>query len=228
MKLLLFDIDLTLINSAGAGRRAMTIAFEQLFRTKNGLDSVNFAGRTDRAIFKDALFLHDLEWQQIKEDDFKRLYFDILKSEIKKPDNGKHIEPGILDLLEYLNNREDMTLALLTGNWLQGARIKLEHFQLMHYFQFGAFADDSGIRNELPSVAAQRYFEKTSREILPEDIVVIGDTPLDVACAKAFNAKSIAVATGFFSFEELEKAQPNFLLPDLSDIKTFMSMVNPR
>ena len=218
MKLLLFDVDLTLINTAGTGRRAMTFAFENLFNTKDGLDKVNFAGRTDRAIFKDALKLHDLAWDKTKEEQFKRLYFSLLNSEMNKPNQKKHIEPGILELLDVLNSHNDVTLGLLTGNWRQGARIKLEHFNLFHYFQFGAFADDSEFRNDLPQYAVQRCFEITGNKVFPENTIIIGDTPLDVACAKEFGAKSIAVATGFSSYDELEKARPDVLFHDLSKV----------
>ncbi|MFQ5772840.1 MAG: HAD family hydrolase, partial [bacterium] len=135
MKLLLFDIDLTLVNTGGSGRSAMTLAFEKLFGMKNGLERVNFAGRTDALIFKDALRHQGLQWTPKKEDKFKKVYFEYLKSEIKKPNARKHIEPGISALLDLLGHQPDITLGLLTGNWRRGGRIKLEYFKLFHYFQ---------------------------------------------------------------------------------------------
>ena len=221
MKLLLFDIDLTLIDSARSGRRAMTLAFEKLFGIKDGMEKVNFAGRTDRAIFRDALIHQGMEWQKEKEENFKGAYLEQLKIEIAKPNSDKHIEPGILELLNELSKSDDVVLGLLTGNWHEGAQMKLEHFQLYHFFEFGAFANDSENRNELPRSAAQRFSEKTGLPISPENVFIIGDTPLDIACAKSFAAKSVAVATGFFSYEELEAAQPDFLFTDFSVSENF-------
>lgn len=226
MKLLLFDIDLTLINTASAGKRSMSLAFEQLFGRRNGLAKVNFAGRTDRAIFRDALLHQGMEWEAEKEERFKQTYLERLKIEIAKPNPRKHIEPGIAELLDILNDRTDVTLALLTGNWQQGAKIKLEHFGLFHFFRFGAFADDSEFRDELPECAAKRYTESTGRDIHADNVFIIGDTPLDVACARPFGARSIAVATGFHSYEELKAAEPDYLFPDLSDAKQFLEILN--
>ncbi len=225
LKLLLFDVDLTLIDSARSGRGAMTLAFEQLFGIKNGMEKVDFAGRTDRAIFRDALAYQNLKWQIEREENFKRLYFELLEIEIAKPNSEKHIEPGVLELLNALRTREDIVLGLLTGNWRQGAQIKLDHFNLYHFFEFGAFADDSEHRNELPRFAVQRFSEKTGLSISPESVYIIGDTPLDVACAKSFNATSVAVATGFTSFADLESSRPDFLFRDLSIHESFFKML---
>ncbi|RMF58124.1 MAG: hydrolase, partial [Calditrichaeota bacterium] len=134
MKLLLFDIDLTLITTAGAGRAAMTRAFQRLFGASEGLDGVSFAGRTDVAIFKDALRTLELPWSKQREDDFKRLYFANLSEELAKPNSRKHVKPGVSELLQTLENRPDVVLGLLTGNWRRGAELKLRHFHLWHYF----------------------------------------------------------------------------------------------
>lgn len=226
MKLLLFDVDMTLINTAGAGKRSMGLAFEQLFGKRNGLDKVSFAGRTDRAIFRDALLHQGIEWEAEKEERFKQSYFEHLKIEIAKPNRRKHVEPGILELLDILKDRSDVMLALLTGNWRQGAQIKLEHFGLFHFFRFGAFADDSEFRDKLPECAATRYTEKTGRDIHADNVFIIGDTPLDVACARPFGARSIAVATGFHSYEELKTVGPDYLFPDLSNTGQFLEILN--
>ena len=186
---------------------------------------VDFAGRTDRAIFRDALAYQNLEWKIEKEENFKRLYVKLLKIEISKPGSEKHIEPGVLELLNLLRQREDVVLGLLTGNWRQGAQIKLEHFNLYHFFEFGAFADDSGNRNELPQFAVRRFSEHTGSSISPDNVFIIGDTLLDVACAKSFDAKSVAVATGFTSFKDLEAAKPDFLFRDLSSNGDFLRML---
>ncbi|RMF63657.1 MAG: hypothetical protein D6743_10410 [Calditrichaeota bacterium] len=127
-----------------------------------------------------------------------------------------------------MENRPDVVLGLLTGNWRRGAELKLRHFDLWHYFKLGAFADDSEFRDRLPEVASRRFRELTDRPISPRDMFVIGDTPLDVACARPFGARSVAVATGFFSYEELQEAKPDFLLRDLSDRAAFLNLVIER
>lgn len=226
MKLLLFDIDLTLINSGGAGRQAMTQAFEELFGSTNGFETISFAGRTDVAIFKEGLTHCGSEWTSGKQSKFKKRYLDYLKIEIEKPNSRKHILPGVPDLLSALNERNDVTLALLTGNWRDGAKIKLEHFNLFRFFEFGAFADDSEFREELPFKAAEKFSEKTGNIISPSDVFVIGDTPRDVACAGPFGARTIAVSTGFFSHEELKATHPNFLFEDFTHIEEFFKAIN--
>ncbi|MFQ5824435.1 MAG: HAD family hydrolase [bacterium] len=226
MKLLLFDIDLTLINSGGAGRRSMTLAFEKAFGKQNGFHGVNFAGRTDPLILKDALAYNGLQWEPLKEESFKKAYFGYLKTEIEKPYPRKQIQPGISEILNILSKRKNITLGLLTGNWYQGAMIKLGYFNLTHFFPIGAFADDSEIREELPQIAVHQFEQKTGASICTENVFVIGDTPLDVACAKPFGAKSIAVATGLFSSKELEEAHPDYLFSDLADYQNFLKIFN--
>lgn len=225
MKLLLFDVDLTLIDTGGAGSRAMKQTFEQLFDVRNGLQNISFMGRTDRAIFKEAMQNHDLFWREESENKFKQNYFQKLKAEIKKSNSKKRILPGVPALLNMLSDEDDVTLALLTGNWVKGAEIKLQHFNLFHFFEFGAFGDDSEFREELPQFAAERFTKITGNAISPDNVFIIGDTPLDVACARPFGAKSIAVATGFSSIEQLEAAKPDFLLKDLSDSEKFLNMI---
>ncbi len=225
MKLLLFDVDLTLINSGGAGRRAMSRAFTELFGNTNGLHKVSFAGRTDPAILREALEHHGDEWSEVIQEAFKRRYLEYLVHEIARNHEDKHVEPGVEPLLDTLNQRSDITLALLTGNWRAGARTKLEHFSLWHYFEFGAFADDAWIRNELPAVAASRFEENSGHGIAPENVYVIGDTPRDVACAQPFGARSVAVATGLYSYSQLKAANPDFLYHDLSNMNAFLNML---
>jgi phosphoglycolate phosphatase-like HAD superfamily hydrolase len=127
--------------------------------------------------------------------------------------------PGVLDLLEKLKARPQLVLGLLTGNVSRGARLKLEHYGVWHFFEFGAFADDHQDRNRLGSFARARAKEKHGREFSPSQIDVIGDTPRDIACGKAIGARTIAVATGTWSREELAKYQPDFLIDDLSDVE---------
>ena len=225
MKLLLFDVDLTLINSGGAGRRSMTRAFSELFGHGDGLCHVSFAGRTDPAIFREAVQQHGVAWTQDLEDDFRRRYLGHLTREIAIDDANKHIEPGVEALLETLLRRDDVTLALLTGNWRAGAKLKLEHFGLWQHFEFGAFADDAAVRSELPTVAAAKFSQRTRLDISPRQIYVVGETPLDVACAVPFGARAVAGARRFVDSAELKAANPDYFLTDLSDAKAFLGIL---
>jgi len=117
-----------------------------------------------------------------------------------------------------LRARPHLVLALLTGNISRGAQLKLEHYGVWHFFEFGAFADDHYDRNELGSFARSRAKEKHGREFSAAEIDVIGDTPRDIACGKAFGARTIAVATGRWSRGDLAKHQPDFLIDDFSDV----------
>ncbi len=224
MKLLLFDVDMTLIDTAGAGRRAMIMAFEDLFTRRNGMESAGFAGRTDTIILKDALVHHGLPWSPEIQQRFQAAYFAHLQAELAKPNPRKRVLPGIRQILEKVRDHPTLKIGLLTGNWREGARIKLEHFDLYHYFEIGAFSDDSEVRSELPAFAAQRFAQITGAAIAPHDVYIIGDTPNDVACAQPFGARSVAVATGLFSVEQLQSAHPDFLFPDLSDDRAFFNI----
>jgi phosphoglycolate phosphatase-like HAD superfamily hydrolase len=127
--------------------------------------------------------------------------------------------PGVLPLLEALNQREDAYLALLTGNFEEAARAKLSYFELWRYFRCGAFGDDAPDRNGLLPRAMARIRECGGPIVPPGDVVVIGDTPLDVACAAASGARSVAVATGGFDVDELRKAGADVVLQDFSDTR---------
>jgi phosphoglycolate phosphatase-like HAD superfamily hydrolase len=130
--------------------------------------------------------------------------------------------PGVLQLLQQLKSRPHLVLALLTGNVSRGARLKLEHYGVWHFFEFGAFADDHRDRNQLGRFARARAKEKHGREFAASEIDVIGDTPRDIACGKALGARTVAVATGRWSRDELAKYQPDFLIDDLSDVETIV------
>ena len=124
--------------------------------------------------------------------------------------------PGIVELLERLEKRPHTTLGLLTGNLARGAQLKLEHYALWKHFPFGAFADDHHDRNELGMVACARALEHTGWQFAPSSVDIIGDTEHDVACGKAIGARTIAVATGSRTREELARAEPDFIFDDLS------------
>lgn len=211
MKLLLFDIDGTLIRTAGAGKVSMERSFEQVFGIKNGFDNIQMMGRTDPSILMEALSGHRLEWDEKKVDLFREIYFDLLEDEIQIPRQGKRICPGIDSLLKTLSEKSDFVLGLLTGNWRQSALIKLGFFHIDHYFTIGAFADDSSNREELVPIVIERFQAEYKIQIDKQNVYVIGDTPLDIQCAKPHGVKTVAVATGFHSIQDLAIEKPDYL-----------------
>lgn len=134
------------------------------------------------------------------------------------PRRAGRLLPGVIELLEKLRARPHLVLALLTGNISRGARLKLEHYGVWHFFEFGAFADDHADRNQLGEFARARAREKHGRAFAPAEIDVIGDTPRDIACGKALGARTIAIATGTWPREKLAEHQPDFLFDDLGQV----------
>jgi phosphoglycolate phosphatase len=216
-RLLLFDIDGTLIHSGGAGVRALKSAFKERFGVADDMHDIEIAGMTDSGIVVSILKKNDIPATNENIGAFLDSYVHFLSLELPRR-KGKLL-PGVLDLLEKLKSRPQLVLGLLTGNVSRGARLKLEHYGVWHFFEFGAFADDHHDRNRLGSFARARAKEKHGREFSPSQIDVIGDTPRDIACGKAIGARTIAVATGTWSREELAKYQPDFLIDDLSDVE---------
>jgi phosphoglycolate phosphatase len=216
-RLLLFDIDGTLINSGGAGIRALKLASTKQFGIEEDLRGIEIAGRTDSGIVRQILAKHGSPLSDENVRMFLDKYVRYLTRELPLC-NGR-VLPGILELLARFQSRSDITQALLTGNIARGARLKLEHYGLWKFFAFGAYADDHRDRNELGAVACARAFEKTGRQFPPDRIDVIGDTGHDIACGKAIGARTIAVATGSWSREKLAECQPDFLFDDLSKVE---------
>jgi phosphoglycolate phosphatase-like HAD superfamily hydrolase len=204
--------------TGGAGRRAMSLAFEDVLGVRDAFDGVSMAGRTDSWILNDAAALHGVAHDSPALDRFHDTYLGRLADEIRKPgDSRKGIMPGIRELLDALVDRDDAYLALLTGNFEAAARIKLEYFDLWRYFRCGAFGDAAPDRNGLLPRAVSTVAACGGPAFSAPDAVVIGDTPLDVACAKFSRARSIAVATGLHSVEELRDAGADVVFEDLSD-----------
>jgi phosphoglycolate phosphatase len=216
-KLLLFDIDGTLVLTGGAGVRAMSRAFEDLFGIADAFRSTHMPGRTDAWILADAAAAHGIPPDAL--DSFLDAYLVHLAREIELPGPRKGVMPGVRPLLEALSARDDVWLALLTGNYERAARVKLEHFDLWRFFRCGAFGDAAPDRNGLLAKAVERVRASGGPALDPSEIVVIGDTPLDVACAAAGGARSVAVGTGGYSVETLRDAGADAVLPDLSDLE---------
>ena len=217
MKVLLFDIDGTLMLSGGAGLRAMNEAFCQVYGVRDALLHMDLAGRTDTSIIKDALAACRLPFEQEKLQQFKNLYYELIRRQIDQPSNGKRLMPGVTELLENLSHRDQVFLGLLTGNWETSGRVKLDHFRLGHYFSFGAFSDDSEIRTELLPFAVERFRQLYNSKPRPHEVYVIGDTPADIQCAKPHGAISVAVATSKYNADDLHKHHPDYIFNDLND-----------
>ncbi len=218
MKLVLFDIDGTLITSRGAGRRAMRVALERVFGTAGGIDQYDLRGRTDTRIVHDVMGAEGWEPAQVTErlDDFFEAYLGGLAAEIGDG-QGVATLPGVAAVVERLAGSSDVVLGLVTGNIEEGARIKLHPTGLWPRFQVGAYGSDHMDRRRLPSLAARRAHALLGREFPPADVVVIGDTPHDVDCARACGAVAVAVATGQYPREALLADRPDHFFEDLSD-----------
>jgi phosphoglycolate phosphatase len=214
-KLVLFDIDGTLLHSGGAGEAALRLALRDRFGRDDDLARVEIAGRTDAGIARQIFALHGIEPTP---ENLAR-FFDGYLHHLEKllPQTAGHLLPGILDLLEKLRARPCVALALLTGNLSRGAELKLTHYGVWQFFDFGAYADDHHDRNQLGQFARARATERHGAEFAPADILVLGDTPHDIECGRAFGAVTVGIATGRYSREELAEHRPDFLFDDLSD-----------
>lgn len=215
-RIVLFDVDGTLVLTGGAGGRALTRAFEDLFAVPNAFHDIAMPGRTDCRIVSDAIAAHGVPATDLAH--FRDVYLAHLAVELEKPHPGKRVMPGVRALLDALAGRRDVHLALLTGNLERAARAKLEYFDLWRYFQDGAFGDDTLDRNALLPRALARVHARGGPHFAPSSAVVIGDTPLDVLCAAASGARSIAVATGGYTVTALTAAGADVVFEDLSDL----------
>lgn len=214
--LFLFDIDGTLITSGGAGEYALKLAVKDFFGADDGLSGVEIAGRTDKRITS-TLFQR---FGQVETPERVTAFLDIYLGYLAQqlPNCPGRVLPGIIELLEELKARESISLALLTGNLVKGAELKLTHYGVWHYFEFGAYADDSADRNELGPVAQRRAYDRHQVQFAPENTFILGDTPHDIACGEAIGAKTVAIATGNYTAEQLAAYNPTFLFNDLSDV----------
>jgi phosphoglycolate phosphatase-like HAD superfamily hydrolase len=241
MRLLLFDVDGTLVLTGGAAVRAMDEAFHEVFGVHGAFDDVSMPGRTDGAILADA-FTRAIPQSQILADAlsatgvrrvdgdiarYKAAYFRRFAEEIQKPvpaDPGragrhrfKGVLPGVREVLDALDGRPDVFLGLLTGNFEHGARIKLEYFDLWRYFRCGACRSRLSSPYALVPVAVARSRQAGCPAVDPRDVVIVGDTPLDVACARDAGVACLAVATGGFSADALRAAGADTVFESLAD-----------
>ncbi|MBA4136707.1 MAG: hydrolase [Opitutus sp.] len=222
-KLILWDIDGTLIRTNRAGIIALVRAFAEIHGREPDMTNVEVAGRTDRFIIRRMLEEDRVEPTPENVHAVLEGYLHLLQGEIAT--RPGRVLPGIVELLETLHHRTDVVQGLLTGNVQRGARIKLEHYRVWHYFEFGAFGDDSALRNELGPHALRRAKERHEIEFVPDRVFVIGDTPHDIECGKAIGARTIGVATGAYSLEQLAAHAPTATFPDFADTAAFLRVI---
>jgi phosphoglycolate phosphatase-like HAD superfamily hydrolase len=217
MKLVLFDIDQTILHSGGAGEKALTLALRDRFGREETLENIEIAGKTDVWIAHRIFAAHGIEPHPENVPRFLDGYLDHLKRELGS--NKGRLMPGFPAILDALARLPNVAVGLLTGNLRRGAELKLGHYGVLDYFSFGAFADDSHERNLLGPFARRRAVEAHGTDFPAGDIYIIGDTPHDIACGKAIHARTVGVATGRYPREALEAAGADFVFEDLSDVE---------
>ncbi len=225
-ELILFDIDGTLIHTGGAGGKAMSRAFSDACSVENGFAGIPLQGRTDAMILADAFARHGLGDDAALLDRFRATYYRFLGEELERMAPAARVLPGVGHLLERLAGRPSATIGLLTGNYSTAARLKLTHFGIWSQFRLGAFGEDAGNREGLVAVAIARAREQGMPPVSPDDVVIVGDTPLDVACGRANGARTIAVATGGTPFEQLLDSGADLVLNDLTEEERFFAFLD--
>jgi phosphoglycolate phosphatase-like HAD superfamily hydrolase len=219
MHVCLFDIDGTLIMSGGAGKAALETALAEEFGITHAIGKLELSGRTDRAILADLFRLHVIDDTPENHARLRAAYLRHLPRYL----HAGRVLPGIAELLAHLAERADVALGLLTGNVREGAKVKLGFFGLYDYFPFGGFGDLHLDRDDVAREALAEVRRQLNGTIHPEHIWVIGDTPLDIRCARSIGARAVAVATGWHSLAELAEHRPDLLLADLADPAPLLS-----
>lgn len=224
MKLILFDVDMTLISSAGAGARALDAAMGELYGIEAAFRGVEFAGRTDRLITEEGLRRGGVEPTPGAVSGMRSAYLRHLARELASVRCTAAVLPGVPDLLESLDDR-GAAIGLLTGNWKEGAFLKLAACGLDGRFMFGGFADDGRERAELVPNAVEGARLLTGKTFAPSDTWVVGDTPYDVSCGRFWGFETLAVATGPYDEEELAASGASGVVPDLTDTASISGLM---
>ena len=228
--IILFDVDNTLLYSGGAGSVAMREAFQELYGIEDGFRRVEFSGRTDWSILRQAMRIHDLldgRDEPAFRDEMARFletYYRLLPGTLRDAEGGR-VMPGVPELLATLSRRSGVRQGLATGNFRGAAVMKLRHFGLGDRLREGGFGDDAEDRGELVGVAIKRL--AAGEDVDPASVWVIGDTPLDISAARANGVRALAVATGSSSVAELEAAGADVTLADLSDTGGVLAAIIP-
>ena len=217
VRLVLFDVDGTLIRTGGAGVRAFAKTFASEFGAEDGFERMKFPGRTDPGLVREFFSFHNIAPTP---ENFTRFFdrYVFWLDQIMR-DSQSVVCPGVWEFLHQLQRLpQSPLLGLLTGNIRLGAEIKLRHLRLWDVFQMGGFGDDDEDRGRIAAVARDRGSRVLGRELRGDEVLVVGDTPLDIGCARAIGAKVLAVATGGSRLEDLQAHQPDWAMPDLRAI----------
>ena len=217
VRLVLFDIDGTLIRTGGAGMKAFAKVFATEFNVPNGTERISFSGRTDPSIVREFFTRHQID---PVEENFHRFFdsYVFWLDQVLGQNPGK-VLPGVKNLLDQLGALpEPPAIGLLTGNVRLGAQIKLTHYGLWDHFETGAFGDDHEDRNQIAAIALSRGQKLLQRDLHGAETLVIGDTPFDIACAKAIGARALAVATGSYQLGQLQEYAPTWAVADLEQV----------
>jgi phosphoglycolate phosphatase-like HAD superfamily hydrolase len=225
-RLILFDIDGTLLVTGGAGFRAMARAGRELYAREIDWDSIDPSGGLDPLIFTEATRRSGIEPTAEEHTAFQELYVRLLPEELARHPERLRLMPGIPELLDGLRRQGDILLGLLTGNFERTARLKIEAAGLLwDAFAVGAFGDEAPTRPELVPVARARVEERYGRPVPPENLVIVGDTPKDVECARENGCRVLAVATGRHSVEELRAAGADRAVEELTDPRPLFELL---
>ena len=219
MTVVMFDIDGTLVRTGGAGKEAIEASLAEEFGVTLSTQDIPYSGRTDLAISRDLLESHGIDATDANIEKLAEGYLNRLKHYLQRS-KGQSC-PGIDDLVWELHEREDVTLGLLTGNVQRGAKLKLSRYDLWQFFEFGGFGDGCYDRDDVAH-AARKAIHDNVGDIDSSKIWVIGDTPLDIRCARAIGAKVVGVATGSYRLDALEECNPDLAFEDLSDPSKLM------
>jgi phosphoglycolate phosphatase len=217
VRLVLFDIDGTLVHTGSAGVKAFAKVFATEFGARDHFERLRFAGRTDVSLVREFFSYHHIEATPVNFKRFFERYVFWLDHILR--DSKTEICPGVREFLDGLKGlQEPPLLGLLTGNIRLGAEIKLRHFDLWDIFETGAFADDHEERDQIARIARERGSRLLTEPLDDGQVLVVGDTPLDVRCGRAIAAKVLAVATGGAKLAELERHQPDWAVADLNSV----------
>lgn len=219
MRLFLFDVDGTLLTARGAGRQAFGRALAAIYGTAGPVEAYDFRGKTDPQIVFD--LLGAAGWPEPAIRAGLAAFFEAYVAELETLlSDGVRVQvlPGMAAVVPALAGRDDAVVGLLTGNIERGARVKLRPTGLLPFFRLGAYGSDDADRRRLPAVACARACALTGRAFPFERVTIIGDTPLDVDCARACGARAVVVATGQHTAAELAACRPDLLFPDFADV----------
>jgi phosphoglycolate phosphatase-like HAD superfamily hydrolase len=228
MRLILFDIDGTLLRDGIAAKIAFARALRDTYQTSGPIEGFRFAGMTDPECVTEIMRLAGVEERTIlaRREECLRRYVELLALEIREHQDA-HLYPGVRELLERLNKLDHVLVGLLTGNVLRGAQLKLRRWNLEPYFRFGAYGDDHENRSVLAQIALEKARAISGRAYSGAETTVIGDTPKDIICARAIGARAVAVATGSISREALAACDPDALLDSFADNEAALRAIFP-